>query len=67
MKNKRFINRGLQEPFQACAQDWHDWDVSNPPARIQTMGGKKLLSVAPKTDTFMASIAPPTACSTACR
>ncbi|MGP8121900.1 MAG: pyrroloquinoline quinone-dependent dehydrogenase [Xanthobacteraceae bacterium] len=28
--------------------DWHDWDVSSPPAIIQTAGGKKLLSLAPK-------------------
>jgi alcohol dehydrogenase (cytochrome c) len=28
--------------------DWHDWDVSSAPAIIQTVGGKKLLSVAPK-------------------
>jgi alcohol dehydrogenase (cytochrome c) len=29
-------------------KDWHDWDVSSAPAIIQTAGGKKLLSVAPK-------------------
>ena len=23
-------------------KDWHDWDVSNPPVLIQTMGGKQL-------------------------
>ncbi len=28
--------------------DWHDWDVSSAPAIIQTGGGRKLLSVAPK-------------------
>jgi alcohol dehydrogenase (cytochrome c) len=28
--------------------DWHDWDVSSAPAIIQTAGGRKLLSVAPK-------------------
>ncbi len=28
--------------------DWHDWDVSSAPAIIETAGGKKLLSVAPK-------------------
>ena len=34
--------------FKIVPADWHDWDVSNPPAIIQTAGGKKLLSVAPK-------------------
>ncbi len=28
--------------------DWHDWDVSSAPAIIQTAGGRKLLSLAPK-------------------
>ena len=28
--------------------DWHDWDVSSAPALIQTAGGKKVLSLAPK-------------------
>ena len=28
--------------------DWHDWDVSSAPALIQTVGGKKIISVAPK-------------------
>jgi hypothetical protein len=27
--------------------DWHDWDVSNPPAVIKTIGGKKLMAVSP--------------------
>ena len=31
-----------------CREDWHDWDVSNPPVLIQTMGGKQLMVVAPK-------------------
>jgi alcohol dehydrogenase (cytochrome c) len=34
--------------FKLVPRDWHDWDVSAAPALIQTMGGKKLLSVAPK-------------------
>jgi alcohol dehydrogenase (cytochrome c) len=34
--------------FKLVPKDWHDWDVSNPPVLIQTMGGKRLLSVAPK-------------------
>ena len=29
-------------------RDWHDWDVSSAPVVIQTAGGRKLLSVAPK-------------------
>ncbi len=34
--------------FQVVPKDWHDWDVSNPPILIQTMGGKQLMAVAPK-------------------
>jgi alcohol dehydrogenase (cytochrome c) len=34
--------------FKLVPKDWHDWDVSTAPALIQTEGGKKLLSVAPK-------------------
>jgi alcohol dehydrogenase (cytochrome c) len=34
--------------FQVVPRDWHDWDASNPPVPIQTMGGKQLLAVAPK-------------------
>jgi len=34
--------------FKLVPKDWHDWDVSNPPAIIKTAGGRKLLSVAPK-------------------
>jgi len=34
--------------FKIVPRDWHDHDVSNPPALIQTMGGKKLMAVAPK-------------------
>jgi alcohol dehydrogenase (cytochrome c) len=34
--------------FKLVPKDWHDWDVSNAPALIQTKGGRKLLSVAPK-------------------
>ncbi len=33
---------------QVAPADFHDWDVSNPPAVIETQGGKKLLSIAPK-------------------
>ena len=34
--------------FQLVPRDWHDWDVSNPPALIKTTGGKRLMAVAPK-------------------
>ena len=34
--------------FEIVKKDWHDWDVSNPPVLIQTMGGKQLMAVAPK-------------------
>ncbi len=34
--------------FKLVPRDWHDWDASNPPALIHTMGGKKLMAVAPK-------------------
>ena len=34
--------------FKTVLHDWHDWDVSNPPILIQTMGGKQLMAVAPK-------------------
>jgi alcohol dehydrogenase (cytochrome c) len=34
--------------FQIVPRDWHDWDVSNPPALIHTNGGKRLMAVSPK-------------------
>ncbi len=34
--------------FQLVPKDWHDYDVSNPPILLQTMGGKQLMAVAPK-------------------
>jgi alcohol dehydrogenase (cytochrome c) len=34
--------------FHLVPHDWHDWDVSNPPILVQTMGGKQLMVVAPK-------------------
>jgi alcohol dehydrogenase (cytochrome c) len=34
--------------FQLVPRDWHDWDVSNAPALIKTMGGKRLMAVSPK-------------------
>ena len=34
--------------FKIVPRDWHDWDVSNPPALIRTAGGKRLMAVSPK-------------------
>jgi alcohol dehydrogenase (cytochrome c) len=34
--------------YQLLANDWHDWDASNPPALIQTRGGKQMMIAAPK-------------------
>jgi alcohol dehydrogenase (cytochrome c) len=34
--------------FQLVPHDWHDWDVSNPPALINTAGGKHVMAVSPK-------------------
>lgn len=34
--------------YKLVANDWHDWDVSNPPVPIQTRGGKQVLVIAPK-------------------
>ena len=34
--------------FKLVPKDWHDWDVSNPPILIRTMGGKQLMVAAPK-------------------
>ena len=34
--------------FKVVPKDWHDWDVSNTPVLIQTMGGKRLMAVTPK-------------------
>ena len=34
--------------FKVVPTDWHDWDVSNTPALVETRSGKRLLSVAPK-------------------
>jgi len=34
--------------YKIVPVDWHDWDVSNAPAIIQTGGGKKVLVVTPK-------------------
>src|SRR5262245_22091936 len=34
--------------FKVVPKDWHDWDVSNPPILVRTMGGKQIMAVAPK-------------------
>ncbi len=34
--------------FKVVKKDWHDYDVSNPPILLQTMGGKQIMAVAPK-------------------
>jgi len=34
--------------FKIVPRDWHDWDVSGPPALIHTRGGVNLMSLAPK-------------------
>ncbi len=34
--------------FKLVPQDWHDWDVSNPPVLTKTIGGKQLMVDAPK-------------------
>jgi alcohol dehydrogenase (cytochrome c) len=34
--------------FKLVQKDWHDWDVASAPSLIETAGGKKLLSAAPK-------------------
>jgi alcohol dehydrogenase (cytochrome c) len=34
--------------FKIVPKDWHDWDVSNTPALVQTRSGKRLLVVTPK-------------------
>ena len=34
--------------LQLVPRDWHDWDVSNPPALIHTAGGKRVMAVSPK-------------------
>ncbi|MEO8738128.1 MAG: PQQ-binding-like beta-propeller repeat protein [Casimicrobiaceae bacterium] len=38
----------FKNTFKVVPKDWHDYDVSNPPILLQTMGGKQLMSVAPK-------------------
>ncbi len=37
-----------KDHFKIVPVDWHDWDVSNPPAIVRTRGGRKILIVTPK-------------------
>lgn len=37
-----------RKDFKIVPKDWHDWDVSNPPALIHTKAGRHLMAVAPK-------------------
>jgi alcohol dehydrogenase (cytochrome c) len=46
--------------FQLVPRDWHDWDVSNPPALIKTMGARGSWRCRRRTDTFTALILPTT-------
>lgn len=34
--------------FKLVPRDWHDWDVASAPSLIETAGGRKLMTVAPK-------------------
>lgn len=34
--------------FKLVLRDWHDWDVASAPSLIETAGGRKLMTVAPK-------------------
>ena len=61
----RCDDRRLQRPFQARSRDWHDWDVSSAPALIDTAGGKKLISLAPKDGHLYGFDSPPRRCSIA--
>jgi alcohol dehydrogenase (cytochrome c) len=38
----------FKNDFKVVLKDWHDYDVSNPPILLQTVGGKQIMSVAPK-------------------
>jgi len=37
-----------RDHIKVVAVDWHDWDVSSAPSLIETSGGRKLISLAPK-------------------
>jgi alcohol dehydrogenase (cytochrome c) len=34
--------------YKLLPKDWHDWDASNPPVLVHTMGARQLLVIAPK-------------------
>ena len=34
--------------FKLVPEDWHDWDVASAPSLIETVGGRKLMTEAPK-------------------
>ena len=54
--------------FKVVPKDWHDYDVSNPPILLQTMGGKQIMAVAPKDGHLYGyDLADNNSCSTACR
>jgi alcohol dehydrogenase (cytochrome c) len=38
----------FRKNFKVVRVDWHDFDVSNPPILLQSMGGKQIMVVAPK-------------------
>ena len=37
-----------RDHIKVVVVDWHDWDVSSAPSLIETSGGKRLISLAPK-------------------
>jgi alcohol dehydrogenase (cytochrome c) len=53
--------------FQLVPRDWHDWDVSNPPALIKTRGARGSWRCLQRTGTFTVLILPTTSPCTGCR
>ena len=47
-RRPRRQDRRLPRQLRHRPDDWHDWDVSNPPILVKTQGGKELVVVAPK-------------------
>jgi len=37
-----------RDHIKIVPRDWHDWDVSSAPSLIETAGGKRIISLAPK-------------------
>src|SRR5262249_37902344 len=37
-----------RKDYKLVEKDWHDWDVSNTPALIETAGGRRVMALAPK-------------------